>query len=88
MLSNFNFCPLSWHFCSEGNTKKIEKVQERALRFVYDDFVSTYEELLEPELSERQHSSPAATICKYCIQEKFCPRFIFALFSEGEFKTG
>ena len=47
MLSNFNFCPLSWHFCSEGNTKKIEKVQERALRFVYDDFVSTYEELLE-----------------------------------------
>ena len=47
MLSNFNFCPLSWHFCSEGNTKKIEKVQERALRFVYDDFVPTYEELLE-----------------------------------------
>ena len=42
----------------------------------------------KPELSERQHSSPAATICKYCIQEKFCPRFIFALFSEGEFKTG
>ena len=42
----------------------------------------------EPELSERQHSSPAATICKYCIQGKFCPRFIFALLSEGEFKTG
>ena len=41
-----------------------------------------------PELSERQHSSPAATICKYCIQGKFCPRFIFALLSEGEFKTG
>ena len=25
ILSNFNFCPLSWHFCSEGNTKKIER---------------------------------------------------------------
>ena len=49
--------------------------------------VPTYN-VCEPELSERQHSSPAATICKYCIQEKFCPRFIFALFSEGEFKTG
>ena len=46
MLSNFNFCPLSWHFCSEGNTKKIEKVQERALRFVYSDDSCTYEELL------------------------------------------
>ena len=38
VLSNFNFCPLSWHFCSEANTKKIEKIQERALRFVYNDY--------------------------------------------------
>ena len=49
VLSNFNFCPLTWHFCSETNTKKIEKIQERALRFVYDDFQSTYKELWERE---------------------------------------
>ena len=47
ILSNFNFCPLAWHFCSETNSKKIEKVQERALRFVYEDFSSSYEQLLE-----------------------------------------
>ena len=46
ILSNFNFCPLSWHFCSMKNTRKIEKVQERALRFVYDDFKSSYDDLL------------------------------------------
>ena len=46
ILSNFNFCPLSWHFFSEKNTKKIEKVQERALRFVYFDYTSSYDELL------------------------------------------
>ena len=46
ILSNFNYCPLTWHFCSESNSKKLEKIQERALRFVYDDFKSTYEELL------------------------------------------
>ena len=34
ILSNFNFCPLAWQFCSEDNTIKMEKVQERALRFV------------------------------------------------------
>ena len=28
------------------NTKKLEKIQERARRFVYDDFNSGYEELL------------------------------------------
>jgi hypothetical protein len=46
ILSNFNFCPLAWHFCTEKNSKKLEKVQERALRFVYEDYNSSYEELL------------------------------------------
>ena len=47
ILSNFNFCPVTWHFCSEKNTKKMEKIQERALRFIYNDYVLNYEELLE-----------------------------------------
>ena len=34
-------------FCSEGNTKKMEKVQERALMFVYEDFSSCYEDILK-----------------------------------------
>ena len=34
VLSNFNYCPLTWHFCGEVNTKKIEKIQERALRLI------------------------------------------------------
>ena len=46
ILSNFNFCPLVWHFCSAANIQKLENVQKRALRFVYDDHTSTYEELL------------------------------------------
>ena len=46
ILSNSNYCPLAWHFCSESNSKKLENIQERALRFVYDDFKVTYEELL------------------------------------------
>ena len=28
-LSNFDYCALIWHFCSESNTAKIEKMQER-----------------------------------------------------------
>ena len=46
VLSNFNFCPLAWHFCTESNTKKMEKLQERGLRFVYNDFFTSYEDLL------------------------------------------
>ena len=38
ILSNFNFCPLAWHFCSKANAIKLEKIQERALRFIYEDY--------------------------------------------------
>ena len=46
ILSNFINCPLAWHFCNEKNSRKLEKNQECDLRFVYDDFNSTYVDLL------------------------------------------
>ncbi len=47
ILANFNYCPIVWHFCGKTSTKKIELIQERALRFLLDDHKSTYDELLE-----------------------------------------
>ena len=47
ILCHFNFCPTVWTFCSVTDTKKIEKIQERALRFVYGGFNSTYKDLRE-----------------------------------------
>ena len=46
IFSNFDLCHLTWHFCGEVNTKTIEKIQERALRFIYNDYSSNYEMLL------------------------------------------
>ena len=43
--SNFGYCPIVWHFCSKTSTDKMEKLQYRALRLVYSDFDSSYEEL-------------------------------------------
>jgi hypothetical protein len=48
------FAP-SWHFSSETNTKKIEKIQERALRFVYQDYEASYENLLIKAKMPTQH---------------------------------
>ncbi len=45
ILSNFNYCPIIWHFCGQAFTKKIEAIQERALRFMFND--KTYSSLLE-----------------------------------------
>jgi hypothetical protein len=44
IMSYFNLCPLVLHFCA--NTNKVENIQERALRFIYEDYSITYEELL------------------------------------------
>ena len=44
--SNFTFSPLSWHFCGKANAMKMEKIQERALRIIYKDYESTYEDLI------------------------------------------
>ena len=53
--SNFNYCPLIWHFCSQCNTNKLEKVQERALRFVYNDYISSHADLLKTAGTEYLH---------------------------------
>ncbi|MCW4342517.1 MAG: reverse transcriptase family protein [Candidatus Thiodiazotropha endolucinida] len=46
IASNFNYCPIVWHFCSAASTNKMEKIQERALRFIHNDFQSSTETLL------------------------------------------
>ena len=45
IYSNFNYCPLVWHFSSAKSAQKVEKIQERALRFLYKDNDSSYEDL-------------------------------------------
>ncbi len=46
-LSNFNYCPIIWHFCRKSYSKKIEAIQERALWFKFSYKTSTYSSLLE-----------------------------------------
>ncbi len=38
ILSNFNYYPLVCHFCGIQNSRNMEKIQERALRFVYENY--------------------------------------------------
>ena len=47
IVSNFNYCPLVWHFCGVQNNNKIEKIQERALRILYQDYTSPYSVLVQ-----------------------------------------
>ena len=46
VYSNFNYRPLVWYFSSTKSLQKIEKIQERRLRFLQNDHVSSYQDLL------------------------------------------
>ena len=43
MLYHFNYCPLIWSFCSNGSQKKLEKINERALRLALSNCTSSYD---------------------------------------------
>ena len=43
--SQFKYCPLAWMFHGRQTNNKINKVHERALKIVYDDTVTSCEDL-------------------------------------------
>ncbi len=47
VVSNFLYRPLVRHMCCLSDCKKIENVQERALRYGLNDFNNTYSNLLQ-----------------------------------------
>ncbi len=46
VLSKFSYCTLVWHFCNRHDVLIMENVQKRPLRNVYEDYESSYDELL------------------------------------------
>ena len=53
--SQFNYCKLVWMFLSRKLNSKINKLQERSLRIIYDDDKSSFEELLRKDGSVTIH---------------------------------
>ena len=47
VLSNFNYFPLVWMLTNAKSVHKIEAIQKRALRFMLNDYESSYEDLLK-----------------------------------------
>ena len=53
--SQFKYCPLTWMFHSRKLNNKINRLQERALRLVYNDFNSSFQQLLDKDNSFTIH---------------------------------
>ena len=82
-MTNFNYCPLVWMFSSASSLKKIENLQKRALRFLYNDYEILYEKLL---LKSDRPIMNVNRLRKLCIEiyktiNNLSPEFMRDLFS-------
>ena len=86
--SHFSYCHIVWHFCGSVNTQKLERIQHRALKFVFNDRISSYEELLKRanictlELSRKR----AILLEVYKSVKHLSPRFLWDIFTAKEAK--
>ena len=46
VMPHFTYCSLVWHFCKASDRRKLERINERRLRTVYNDWSSSYDDLL------------------------------------------
>ena len=84
--SNFNYCPLVWFFTSRESINKIDKIQERALRFVLKDHTSNYKNLLLKSGfdSFRIYAVKSLVIELFKILEGITPNYLSELFVKAD----
>ena len=46
IIPYLTYCHLTWHFCKSSDKRKLERIQERALRVIYKPHSDKFEELL------------------------------------------
>ena len=75
ILSQFNYCCLFWMFCSKILQKKIDQIQKRALRIVYNELNLNVDKLVELDKSTSIHIKNMITLLTevYKLQEDKIP---------------
>ena len=84
--SNYNYCPVVWMFTWKLNIDKLEKSNKRAIRFVTNDYESTYETLCRDQKFINIHARciKAVAIQMYKIKHQTAPDYLVELFNERE----
>ena len=85
--SQLSYCPLIWMFYSRKMNRKINKIQGRALRLVYDDYLSSFDELLRKDNSVCIHhrNIQRVAIEMFKVKHKLCPEIVQSLFCQSKF---
>ena len=62
LISQYGYCPLVWMFHTRELNNKINNIHKRALRIVYQDSKSSFEDLLEKEKAFTVHDRNIQTL--------------------------
>ena len=84
IISQFNYCPLTWMFHNRTLNNKINKLHERALRIAYDNDSLSFEELLELDnsMTVHQRNLQKLAIEMYKIKNDLSPIHMQGIFNE------
>ena len=82
--SQFSYCPLVWMFCSIRMNRKINHIHERALRLVYNDYKSSFDELLRKDktISIHHRNIHYLAIEMYKVKNNLSPLLMTELFEQ------
>ena len=88
VVSQFNYCPLLWMFHSRTLDNRINSLHERALRIVYNDDHSTFNELLvkDGSCTIHHHNLQLLTMEMYKVKNNISPGFMHDIFPAGNVK--
>ena len=86
LTSSPNYCHLVWFFTSRESINKIDKIQQRALRFVLKDHTSNYKNLLLKSGvdSFRIYAVKSLVIELFKILEGMTPNYLSELFVKAD----
>ena len=82
ILPYLTYCHLVWHLCRSSDARRLERIQERALRAVFCDKSSTYDTLLSMAglCSLRNRRLQDIGILMYKVMHNLCPNYISSFF--------
>ena len=82
VISQFNYCPIIWMYCQRQSNTLINKIHERALRIAYNDYVCSFETLLEKDgsLSIHQRNIQSLAIEIFKTNNDLNPNFMKEIF--------
>ena len=85
IASEFGYCPLVWMFHSRKLNNQVNKLHERALRIVYQDYASSFMELLVKDYSTTVHKRNIQLLATelFKVKNGLSPPFMNEVFVEN-----